>query len=188
MKIVQMFRNSFIRSHVIDPEPLVVRFITCVAICWIYAVPALSESDVDLRSTFGPPTKLFDSPHTEVFRVRPGLELKARYSPDHQLCTIELPRGVASAHEVNRVLQRAVPSHARGREWNGMETMVGVGGTSNTYYERLIISKDIFTSSMTNRNPGAKVVFKRQACGWKPGQDIFDAPRAADQLDESKSP
>jgi hypothetical protein len=145
----------------------------CVVISLAYALEAFPQSSVDVRSSLGPPIKQSEIPRAEVFSVRPGVELTATYSysPGHELCKLEMPQGMASRAEMDQILQRVIPSTARGEKWREMSVILGAGYRW-TYYTHLIISEINFNSP----KPGFVVTFKQKSCGWKPGQDILDQP------------
>lgn len=156
------------------------RAIIWLSISLACALHAYPQSDShSLQSAFGPPIKRFETPPKEVFAALPGIPLTASYSPDHKLCELEIPSGIASKKQVDEILEKAVPSAGRGKQWNAPEMMVGIGGVETRYYEKLIIQEEIFTRRAINKNPGATVLFKRSACGWKPGKDPFDTPPTA---------
>lgn len=163
-------------KHVTSSE-MARRSLAWLAICIASSLHVCGQPDSrSLRSSFGRPVKRFKNPPKEVFVVLPGVVLAATYSPDHQLCTLEIARGVANKQQIDEVLEKAVLSADRGKKWNEFQRWVGIGGFENRYYEKVIITEDMFTSPVINKNPGLKVLFKKQTCGWKRGTDIFDVP------------
>jgi hypothetical protein len=141
------------------------------------AFSAISFRQIDsstLRSAFGPP--LQKSTTQEVFRIRPGFEVNVHYSLIHQVCRLDIAPGLASKEEVDEALATAVPLSKRGKRWNQFMEMDGLFGFANTYYEKVVVTEDVFPSKVINKNPGASIVFKDKACGWKAGQDTFDHP------------
>ena len=72
------------------------------------------------------------------------------------------------------------PVSIRGNRWNEMTEFTGLSGSRNTYYERVLVSQQIFSSQAINKNPGAVVMSKEKRCGWKP--DAFDTPPKLDSL------
>jgi hypothetical protein len=126
---------------------------------------------------FGPPIKKNGTTHTEVFTVRPRIEATATYSAGNSnLCSFEIPAGVASQPEVEEILEQVFPVSIRGDRWNETTEFTGLSGSTNAYYERVLISQQIFSSQAINKNPGAVVMSKEKRCGWKP--DVFDtAPK-----------
>jgi hypothetical protein len=150
-------------------------------ICLVGLAAAFSAhaetSSSTLRALFGQPTKTTTAPPTEVFAVQPGLEMTATYAnADGPVCKLKIPSHVASRQQVLQILEQVVPVATRGKEWNSVYEMSGNSGFESTYYERLIISVDEYTSRVIDKNPGATVIFKNQLCGWKPGSDVFDTP------------
>jgi hypothetical protein len=134
-----------------------------------------------LRVMFGPPIKKNRILHTEVFTVRPDIEATATYSDgNNNLCQFEIPSGIAIKQQVEEVLDLVAPVSMRGDRWNEMTQFTGNSGFTNTYYERVLVSQQIFTSSAINKNPGAIVMSKEKRCGWKP--DVFDTPPKPDSL------
>jgi hypothetical protein len=132
-----------------------------------------------LRALFGPPIKRGGQPGTEIFLVRPGIEVTATFTvADGMLCKLEIPSGVADRQRVREILEQAVPVAERGKKWNEMMLYTGISGFTNIYYERVVVSEQLFTSEAINQNPGAAVVFKRESCGWAAG-DVFDRPPQA---------
>ena len=154
-----------------------VRLLSYLAICLVCETAAYTQADPSsLRSAFGPPSRSSESPSTEVFTIRAGFELTAHYSTDHELCKLEIEPGKAGKAEIDQVLEKAVPFSARGKRWSRIQEMDGLSGFENTYYEKVIVSKDLFTTASLNQKPGAEILFKNKTCGWKPGQDVFDKP------------
>jgi hypothetical protein len=152
----------------------------------IWLVAALSahgETDSSsLRALFGPPMKKVGTPPSEVFTVLPGVEMTATYSiTGSKVCRLEIPHGVASKEKIDRILEQAVPASTRGKKWNSVEGWFGLGGNSSTRYERVIVSEDLFTSQVINKNPGAVVTFKDKLCGWKPGDPLDRPPQRESQ-------
>jgi hypothetical protein len=129
-----------------------------------------------LRSTFGPPIRKIGTPPSEVFTVRPGIEMTVTYSTtDNKVCKLEIPSGLASNQQVDQILEQVVPVSTRGKKGNEMQLLTGIAGSSSIYYERVILIRSIFTSQAIKKNPGAIVIFKDKLCGWEPG-DPFDQP------------
>ena len=149
-----------------------------VCLIWLaVVVSALGEDGSSLlRTTFGPPIRKIGTPPSEVFTVRPGIEMTVTYSTtDNKVCKLEIPSGLASNQEVDQILEQAVPVSTRGKKGNEMQLLTGIAGSSSIYYERVILIRSIFTSQAIKKNPGAIVIFKDKLCGWEPG-DPFDQP------------
>ena len=131
---------------------------------------------VTLRAAFGPPVKETVRPKREIFKVRAAFDLTVSYSQANKVCAIDIRSGLADAEEVKAVLEKAMPSKDRGRMWNEIKEFDGLSGAQNTYYEKVIVIQDIFLPTDTAHKPGARVLFKDIECGWRAGQDAFDAP------------
>jgi hypothetical protein len=103
--------------------------------------------------------------------------MTVRYaSADGPVCKMEIPSGAATKQDIDQILEQALPVSSRGKEWTKVFAMTGIAGFNSTYYERVIVMVDDFTSDAINKNPGATVIFKSEVCGWKPGSDSFDRP------------
>jgi hypothetical protein len=141
------------------------------------ALPVHGETGARaLRAMFGPPVKKTEAPPGETFVVRPGVEMTVTYATaDGRVCKLEIPSGVAGKREVDGILEQVVPLSTRGGVWNRMQEWTGIAGVASTYYERVIVSEDVFTPKAIDKRPGATVLFKDRRCGWKPG-DPFDKP------------
>jgi hypothetical protein len=128
-----------------------------------------------LRAVFGPPTRKLEAPPGEVFAVLPGVEMTVTYAKSGTVvCKLEIPSHRASKKQVERILDRALPVSTRGKKGNELLDMSGGSGFHSTYYERLIILIDNYTRDVLDKRPGATVIFKSSACGWKPGTDVMD--------------
>ncbi len=108
--------------------------------------------------------------------MAPNMEMIVTYGPGNLVCSLKIPPTAAPAEELRRVLEEVAPPATLGKKWNEMEIFYGLGGDRNTYYERAIVTEQLLTAHREDRNAGASVVFKEKACGWKPGNDIFDTP------------
>jgi hypothetical protein len=131
---------------------------------------------VELRAAFGPPIETTSRPKRERFRVRRGFDLTVSYSATNKVCIIDIGSGLAYKEEVQAVLERAVPTIDRGKIWNELKEFDGLAGFQNTYYEKIVITRDIFLSKTKEQKPGVRVLFKENECGWRAGQDPFDTP------------
>lgn len=109
--------------------------------------------------------------------MAPNMEMIVTYGPGNVVCSLKIPSSAAPAKELHRVLEEVAPPSTLGKKWNGMETMFGMGGYRNTYYEHAIVTEQLLAVDREHKNAGASVVFKEKACGWKPGKDTFDTPR-----------
>ena len=147
-------------------------FILNVCFCF---TAAGQVNDAALRAAFGQPVP-GSVLHVKIFKVAPGLQMTVRFGSRGQACQIEIPPGVANTDEVHRILEKAVPLVARGKKWNQFLAFMGLAGFSNTYYENVIFTEDVFASWSREKNPGATVVFKDKDCGWKDTQDELDRP------------
>jgi hypothetical protein len=77
--------------------------------------------------------------------------------------------------------------HERGEIWNRLVEFSGLSGDRRTYYEKVVITEDIFTPRTLDKRPGATAVFKENECGWKDADDPFDRkPHSASQANNSQ--
>jgi len=80
------------------------------------------------------------------------MEMIVTYGPGNLVCSLKIPPTAAPAEELRRVLEEVAPPATLGKKWNGMETMFGIGGYRNTYYEHAIVTEQLLAVDRETRD------------------------------------
>lgn len=131
----------------------------------------------NFHDKFGIPRIASKAPLTQVFTVAPKMKMIVTYGPGDVVCSLRIPPSNASVAELHRVLEEVAPPATLGKKMGDLEMTMSTIGSTETRYERAIVTEGWRTVSRESKNEGINIVFKEKACGWKPGNDPFDKPQ-----------
>jgi hypothetical protein len=161
--------RSYVETRRNAPKSL--RLIQIGLLCGFVAIAQINSAT--LRSAFGVP--IAKGPGYEVLRSK-GIDLTIKFSRRHRrVCSVEIKPGQADAKTVEAIMDQAVPIVDRGKMRNRLDEYDGLAGDRTTYYDKLIIREDIYTSRALDKRPGAIAIVKDLQCGWREGDDPFDS-------------
>ena len=133
----------------------------------------LAQSANDFHARYG-------QSDLERFQVRPGISRTVQYGSDHQACQIvigplqrlihqEGETQFVSSESISEILEEVAPVAARGKQISGnggFQSSRAVDSISD--YENVAISRvtSVCRAASPDRDSGAEIIFKRDACAF----------------------